>query len=32
MKKLKHENIVGLHEIIEDWEREIIYMVMDLAG
>jgi [calcium/calmodulin-dependent protein kinase] kinase len=31
MKKLSHDNILLLHEIIEDNEREVLYIIMDLA-
>ena len=31
MKKLNHQNLVKLHEIINDEEDEKLYIVIDLA-
>jgi len=31
MKKLDHENIIRLYEVIDDKENDKLYMVMQLA-
>jgi [calcium/calmodulin-dependent protein kinase] kinase len=31
MKKLNHPNIVRLHEVIDDQEQDLLFMILDYA-
>ena len=31
MKKLKHPNLITLHEVIDDEQNDRLYMIIDIA-